>query len=107
MGRNREVQLQGGGVEIAEPGPSAAFQGWPVATKARARRRTGGNVGHRVEGGVGVFAQFLEVAGKTGFQIGVEFRLLVIFPWFRFFWQLRPSSDETNKLLGFMRGDPD
>lgn len=70
-------------------------------------RRTGGDVGHGVEGGVGVWAELAEVSAKAGFQNGVEFRLLVALPRFRIFRQAGPSDDMADQFPCFLRGDPD
>ena len=48
-------------VEIPEPCPGAAFECGAVAAEAGVLRRAGGDVSHRVEGGVGVFSEFFEM----------------------------------------------
>ena len=93
MPGNAETRPSSAGVEIPQPRPGAAFEGGAVAAEARTLRRAGGDVGHGVEGGIDVFAEFLEVAVQTGFQIGVEFRLFVALPRFRVLRQPRPAGD--------------
>jgi hypothetical protein len=107
MPGNAESGQGRAGVKIPQPGPRVAFEGGAVAAEARALRRAGGDVGHGVEGRVGVFAEFLEVAVQAGFQIGVEFRLLVAFPLFRVLRQLRPAGDLADQRSTFLLGDPD
>ena len=105
MGGNGEVGLVRSGPEIPQPGPGSAFEGGAITAEARALRRAGRDVGHGVEGSVGVFSEFLEVAGKAAFQIRIEFRLLVVLPWARLFRQLRPTGDQSHEFPGFDRGD--
>ena len=106
MPRNTESRTSGAVVEIPQPSPGAAFESGAVAAEARALRRAGGDVGHGVEGGVGVFAEFLEVAVQAGFQIGVEFSLFVARPRFRVLRQLRPAGDLAGKRSAFLQSDP-
>lgn len=93
--------------EIPQPGPGASFEGGAIAAEARALRRAGGDVGHGIEDGVGVFSEFLEVTGKADFQISIEYCLLVIFPWARLFWQLRPSCDLADQRSALFGADSD
>ena len=64
MPRNGETGPGGNIVEIPEPRTCAAFEIRAVAAEAVALRRAGGDIGHRVEGCIGVFAEFVEVGIK-------------------------------------------
>ncbi len=61
MPRNRETGLGCDFLEIPQPCPGAAFEIRSVTAEAGACGRAGGDVGHRVEGGGGMFTEFIAI----------------------------------------------
>ena len=100
MGRDGEAGLGSGVGEIAELGARPAFEGGAVEAEAGALRRSGGQVSHGVESGVGVAAEFVEVALHAGIEVGVQRGLVGFFPIFRVLRQFWPADDCTDEREG-------
>ena len=67
-----EIGLRRNASEIPQPSAGAAFEAGAVTAETGTCRRAGGDVGHGVESGVGVFPKFGEVAVEAGGKVDVE-----------------------------------
>ena len=94
-------------VEIPEPRAGPAFEGGAVASEARALRRAGGDVGHGVEGGVGIPAEFVEITAQAGVEIVIQRGLVGFLPVFRVIPQLWPTDDGLDEATGVVQIDGD
>ena len=98
---NAEAGASGRFVEGLQPRPRPSLKRRPVPADEEAHRRARGEVGHRVEGGVGVPADFLSVVGIEGGNVGVELFDRFIGPLAEFLagnWQGKHGADDFEAL---------